>query len=88
MASGSVFLDYSPIQFHLILIYHVLFAILPYQLKKCASIPGRIKGVFLLAKCPDWLWGPPSLLFSGYLEGYPQLGVKPPTHFYSGKFNK
>jgi hypothetical protein len=30
------------------------------------SIPGRVKRFFPIAQCPDRLWGPPSLLSSGY----------------------
>jgi hypothetical protein len=22
--------------------------------------------------CPDWLWGPPSLLYNGYWQSFPQ----------------
>ena len=28
--------------------------------------PGRGKRFFSFTNCPDWLWGPPILLFSGY----------------------
>jgi hypothetical protein len=24
--------------------------------------------IFLSPRCPDWLWGPPSLLYNGYQE--------------------
>jgi len=29
-------------------------------------IPGSGKRFFAAHQCPDWPWGPPSLLFSGY----------------------
>jgi hypothetical protein len=32
------------------------------QPRKCATIPGRVKRFFASSKCPDQLWGPPSLL--------------------------
>jgi len=35
---------------------------------------GRDKKVLSSLKCPDWLWGPPSLLFSGYCGSF--SGVK------------
>jgi hypothetical protein len=28
--------------------------------------PAEAKGFFLQPLCPDWLWGPPSLLYNGY----------------------
>jgi hypothetical protein len=34
------------------------------------SIPGRDKGCFLYPLCPYQLWGPPSLLSSGYRGSY------------------
>ena len=37
------------------------------------SISNRDK-IFSSPKCPDWLWGPPSLLFNGYL-GFLTLGT-------------
>jgi hypothetical protein len=40
------------------------------------SIPGRGKRFLSSPKCPDWLWGPSSLLFSRY-QGC-SLGVKQP----------
>jgi hypothetical protein len=36
-----------------------------YGLDDWGSIPGRGKGFFLYPLSPDWLWGPPSLLFLG-----------------------
>jgi hypothetical protein len=38
-----------------------------YRLDCLGSIPGRGKRFFSSPRCPDQLWGPPSLLFSGYL---------------------
>ena len=29
--------------------------------------------VFFSPKCPDWLWGPPTLLFSGKQSRFPEL---------------
>jgi hypothetical protein len=36
----------------------------------------RDRKFFSLPKCPDWLWGPPSLPFKGYWSSL--LGVKRP----------
>jgi hypothetical protein len=38
------------------------------------SNPGRSKRFFSSPKCPDQLWGLPSLLFNGYWGSFP--GVK------------
>jgi len=38
----------------------------------------RARNFSLLQKCPDQLWGPPSLLFKGYESSF--LGVKRPRH--------
>jgi hypothetical protein len=35
---------------------------------------------FFSSLCPDWLWGPPSLLSSGYWGLFLPLGVKGPGH--------
>jgi hypothetical protein len=32
----------------------------------------RVKGFFLWPLCPDQLWGPPSLLYSGYRQSFPR----------------
>jgi hypothetical protein len=42
----------------------------------CGLIPGRNKRTFSCSKHPDWLWGPLSLLFSGYWIGYSGLDEK------------
>jgi hypothetical protein len=34
--------------------------------------------IFLLSKNPDWPWGPPIFLFSGYWDSV--LGLKQPGH--------
>jgi hypothetical protein len=39
--------------------------------------PGRSKGFFLWPLCPDWLWGPPSLLCNGYWGSFPQDKTRP-----------
>jgi hypothetical protein len=44
-------------------------------------IPDRGKRFFSTPKCPDQLWGPPSLLISGYQELFPGgWGVKQSGH--------
>jgi hypothetical protein len=42
------------------------------------SIPSRDKILFSIPQHPERLWGPPSLLFSGYGVGGPFQGVKQP----------
>jgi hypothetical protein len=32
------------------------------------SVTGKVKGFFFPLKHPDWLWGPTSLLLSGYRD--------------------
>jgi hypothetical protein len=34
-------------------------------------IPRRGKRFFSSPQCPDWLWGPPSLLYNGYQGLFP-----------------
>jgi hypothetical protein len=50
-----------------------------YRLDDRGSIPGRGKGFFLQFLCPNQLWGPSSLLSSGYRgscsEGKAQVGL-------------
>jgi hypothetical protein len=43
-----------------------------YRLDIRGSIPGRGKGFFLYPLCPDRLWGPLSLLSSGYQWSLPR----------------
>jgi len=43
------------------------------------SIPGRGKRFFSSPTRPDWLWGPPSLLFNGY-RWWGGHGMKLATH--------
>jgi len=38
----------------------------------CTSNLSRGKRFFSSPKCPDWLWGPPSLLFNGHGGLFPQ----------------
>jgi len=38
------------------------------------SSPCRVKGFFFYPKCPDWLWGSPSLLLNMYQGSF--LGLK------------
>jgi hypothetical protein len=48
-----------------------------YWLDNWGSIPGGGWEFFSFTLCPDRLWGPPSLLSSGYQEAL-SLGVKRP----------
>jgi hypothetical protein len=43
-------------------------------LKNHGLIPGRGKRTISSLKCPDWHWGPPSLLFNGYWKCFPPWG--------------
>jgi len=41
--------------------------------------PGKNKRLSSFSKCPDWLWGPPNLLFNGYWGSFmvgKQLGCE------------
>lgn len=37
----------------------------------CDLIPGRDKSFFSFPQCQNWLWGPPSLLFTEYQDLFP-----------------
>jgi hypothetical protein len=44
-------------------------------------IPGRVRKIFSSPQCPDWLWGPQSLLSNGYQTPETlSLGVKWQMH--------
>jgi hypothetical protein len=43
--------------------------VIDYGLDSQSLIPGRSRGFLSLLSCPDQVWGPPSLLCYGYLEG-------------------
>jgi hypothetical protein len=53
----------------------------PQPTNNCGSIPGTNIIFSLFSKCPDGLWGPPSLLFNGY-RGRFLRGVKLATHLH------
>jgi hypothetical protein len=38
--------------------------------------PAEAKGFFLYLLCPEWLWGPPSLLYNGYQCSFPRGKVR------------
>jgi hypothetical protein len=40
--------------------------VMGYRLDSWGSIPGWEKGPFSSPQCPEWLWGPPSLLSNRY----------------------
>jgi hypothetical protein len=44
-----------------------------YGLDSRGSIPGRGKLFLFYPQRPDWLWGPPNLLFNGYRGSFPGL---------------
>jgi hypothetical protein len=48
-----------------------------YGLDDRGSIPDRGRGFFFSPLRPDWLWGPPSLLFNGYWGPFPGGEVRP-----------
>lgn len=64
---NSLFIEVHRIPFVIIYIIFVT----GYRLDDRGSIPDRVRGFFLEPLFPDQLWGPPSLLSSGYRFLFP-----------------
>lgn len=57
------------------LVHRIAFLFVLYS-KTCLKV---VQLIFISSRCPDWLWGPPSLLCNGYSRLFPWC-VKLTTH--------